>query len=533
MNQCKNCNNTFDITPDDLTYYAKIGVQEPKMCPQCRAQRRLVFRNERSLYKSTCAKCQKSMISQYSANKQYTVYCHDCWFSDDWDATGYGRDYDPARPFLEQFKELWDAVPKLNLMGVRNVNSDYVHIAADNKNCYMIFESSTNEECIHCYWAQMTRDCIDCSFTHKCELCYEVDDCYDSYRLLYSKGCQDCRESYFLFDCRNVSNSIGCVNLRNKQYCIFNEQVTKEEYEKFLQEARLDTREGVEAMRKKFEAFKLTQPHKYAEITNAPGSSGGYIKDAKNCRNCFHSYDAEDNAYGVHVWRDAKDCMDVDTAGRGAEMIYNSHNTAAKSANCICCSVCWGDSFLQYCMYCFDSQNLFGCVGLRKKQYCILNKQYTKEEYEKIKTANILHMRKIGRYGEFFPVELSPFGYNESCVQEQFPLTKDQALAQGFKWEDAERGTYGKENGTDIFACATCKKNYRIIPREADFYRRFSIPIPSLCPDCRHLRRFAARGPNRLWKRNCNRCNAEFETNYAPDRPEIVYCESCYQSDVL
>ena len=91
----------------------------------------------------------------------------------------------------------------------------------------------------------------------------------------------------------------------------------------------------------------------------------------------------------------------------------------------------------------------------------------------------------------------------------------------------------GSFQSDDIFACATCKKNYRIIPREADFYRRFSIPIPSLCPDCRHLRRFAARGPNRLWKRNCNRCNAEFETNYAPDRPEIVYCESCYQSDVL
>ncbi len=29
------------------------------------------------------------------------------------------------------------------------------------------------------------------------------------------------------------------------------------------------------------------------------------------------------------------------------------------------------------------------------------------------------------------------------------------------------------------------------------------------------------------------RCPNEFETSYAPDRPEIVYCESCYQSEVV
>lgn len=530
---CAQCRNEFIIYPDDRLYYEKIGVQEPRLCVQCRAQRRLAFRNERSLYKSTCAKCGDSMISQYSPNKPYTVYCHDCWFSDDWDPLSYGRDYDSKRPFFEQFKELWDVVPKINLIGLRNVNSEYIHIAADNKNCYMIVESSNNEECIHCYWIQMTKDCIDCSFTHKCELCYEVDDCYDCYRVMYSKGCHDCRESYFLFDCRNCSNCVGCVNLRNKNYCIFNEQYTKEEYQKKLAEMRLDTHLGVQQLREKFEKFKLTQPHKFAEITNAPGSTGSYIKDAKNCVQCFHCYDAEDNRYGVHVWRDAKDCMDVDTAGRGAEMIYNSHNTAAKSANCICCSICWGDSFLQYCVYCFDSQDCFASSGIRKKQYVILNKQYSKEEYEKLKSLIISHMRNNSVYGEFFPPLLSTFGYNESSAQEQFTLTKEQAIAEGFKWEDTERGTYGKENGKDIFACETCKKNFRIIPREFEFYQRLSIPLPQLCPDCRHSRRFTARGPNRLWKRNCAKCNAEFETNYAPDRPEILYCEACYNQAVL
>ena len=118
-------------------------------------------------------------------------------------------------------------------------------------------------------------------------------------------------------------------------------------------------------------------------------------------------------------------------------------------------------------------------------------------------------------------------------MQEQFPSTKEQAVTQGFKWEDTERGTYGKENGKDIFACTQCKKNFRIIPREFEFYQRLSIPLPRLCPECRHLRRFTARGPNRLWKRHCAKCNAEFETNYTPDRKEIIYCESCYNAEII
>ncbi|HEY4526141.1 MAG TPA: hypothetical protein VJL32_03550 [Candidatus Paceibacterota bacterium] len=30
-----------------------------------------------------------------------------------------------------------------------------------------------------------------------------------------------------------------------------------------------------------------------------------------------------------------------------------------------------------------------------------------------------------------------------------------------------------------------------------------------------------------------NPCPTEFETSYAPDRPEIVYCEQCYNSEVV
>ncbi|MEI8091823.1 MAG: hypothetical protein WCG98_06500 [bacterium] len=51
-----------------------------------------------------------------------------------------------------------------------------------------------------------------------------------------------------------------------------------------------------------------------------------------------------------------------------------------------------------YCHHCF------GCVGLKNKEYCILNTQYTQQEYEQIVPEIIDYLMHIGERGEFFPM---------------------------------------------------------------------------------------------------------------------------------
>jgi Zn ribbon nucleic-acid-binding protein len=548
---CQNCKKDFVIQPDDFSFYQKMDVCPPSDCPTCRAQLRLSFRNEKVFYKRPCDKCGQNVISMYSSNKPFTVYCYDCWYSDDWGGEDYGIDYDPKLPFLEQYEELWKKVPKVALIYVRSPGSEYTNISADNKDCYMIIESSNNENSINSYWIQECRDVVDSSFSSKCELTYESDDCYNSYKLLYSKGCHDCSTSYFLTDCRGCSDCIGCINLVNKTNYIFNEPYSKEEYEKIKKELHLDTYEGVDLLRNKYQEFILNKPRKFAEVVNVVNSSGNYIKNSKNCRLCFHTYEAENNKYGVHIWRNAKDTMDCDTAGRNVSLIYNSINAGIDNSNFISGAVCWTCSYVYYSMYCFNSNHIFGCVGLRKKNYYILNKKYTKEKYEEIKSKIIKELKDKNFYGNFFPKNLSCFGYNETPAYEQFTLSKEEALDQGYKWEDSQRGTYNKEtkrwdeipkriNEVDfdvtkeIFICELCNKNYKIIQNEFLFYRKLDIPIPRLCPECRHDRRIKSRGPNKLWHRKCmkDNCNNEFETSYSPDSPEIIYCEQCYQSEI-
>jgi hypothetical protein len=212
-----------------------------------------------------------------------------------------------------------------------------------------------------------------------------------------------------------------------------------------------------------------------------------------------------------------------------------------------------------YCDSCHNSENLFGCVGIIKGSYMIFNKQYGKEEYAILKDKIISYMKKTGEFGEFFPPQLSPFGYNETQGQVYMPMKKEEVLSKGWKWEDMAPGTFGKEtiksedipnSIDDVFdsllkealRCIRCDKNYNIVQPELQFYKREKIPVPRLCPECRYEQRISLRPPRSLWHRQCmcnkanhehsNKCLNEFETPYAPDRKEIVYCEQCYQLEV-
>ena len=164
-----------------------------------------------------------------------------------------------------------------------------------------------------------------------------------------------------------------------------------------------------------------------------------------------------------------------------------------------------------------------------------------------------------GTYGTFFPGDMSPHGYNETLAMEHFPLSKEEALARGFRWQELSTGTFGKETIPlkampqtiaevsdeilkSIFVCEECGKNFRVTANELQFYRRFGLPIPHKDFECRHQSRMKKRNPRKLWSRTCmcdksththhGACSNLFETAYSPERVEQVYCEACYQAEI-
>ena len=86
----------------------------------------------------------------------------------------------------------------------------------------------------------------------------------------------------------------------------------------------------------------------------------------------------------------------------------------------------------------------------------------------------------------------------------------------------------------EVIECAKSGKAFKITPFELQFYRRMNIPIPHCHPDERYKERLSLRNPMILHKRQCMKegCTNSFETTYAPDRPEIIYCDGCYKKEV-
>jgi hypothetical protein len=561
---CQNCKNDFTIEPDDFSFYEKIKVPAPTFCPECRFKQRYAFRNNIILHKDVCDLCSKNIISMYSSNNTFPVYCRECFYGDQWDQNLSGMNLDFSKSFFAQVDELFKKAPRMNLVGVGKVNSDYSNHATDVKNVYLSFSVGVSEDC-YFMGPQCVGDknCSSCSMTRNSEWSYDLIDCEHCYKTAFSQNCGNCIESLFLFDCRNCSNCIGSVNLRNKNYCIFNEQYSKEDYFKIKESLKLETYEGLNKFKEAFQEFKNKFPKKYAVLENTQNSTGNYILNSRNVKNSFVVFDSENIKYGF-VSNGAKNCMDVSHTYPSSENSYFAQ-APIESNNIYFSSFIYSNCYeVYYSDNCYSSSYLFGCIGLRNKQYCILNKQYTKEEYFELIEKIKLHMKempyidnkgRVYKYGDFFPFEMSPFGYNETPLQEYFPLSKEEAVEQGFNWFNKENNDYIlnilNENFhkiinydfsiNSVIECKNkgsvlnnCIGSFRVHPDELNIFKSLNIFIPDICHNCRNANRIKARNPLKLWHRKCMKegCDNEFETSYDPNRSEIVYCEKCYQAEV-
>ena len=84
----------------------------------------------------------------------------------------------------------------------------------------------------------------------------------------------------------------------------------------------------------------------------------------------------------------------------------------------------------------------------------------------------------------------------------------------------------------DVIICEVSGKPFRLIKPELEFYRKHNIPLPRRHPDVRHAERMKLRNPRKLWDRKCAKCGIDIKTTYAPEKPETVYCEECYNKEI-
>ncbi len=549
---CQSCQQPFGVTEQEIKFLDKISpviggkkfaIPQPVECPQCRLMTRTSQRNEQNMYRGVSVASGKPLITLYCPDtewgKKYTIMTHEEWWSDDWDGLTYAKDFDFSRTFFDQFHELCLEIPHVNLIQLQNENSPYTTGTAYCKNCYLINCSENCEDCLYGKLIQNSRDVIDSDYVYDSEMlyeCFNVKNCHNCIYVSYSQNSFDCGFSENLKGCKNCFLS---TNLNNQEYRFMNERVTPEIYSQKVAEF-LGSRESVAKANEILKALRVKRIRKYSNMMNCEDSTGDFLTNSQNCTDCYDVNDSQDCKY-VNVGVNVKDLVDCSNMYLKPELNYQVMGTI-ETYNVIFSIYVFHSQNVMYSEFCFNSSNLFGCSGLRKKQYCIFNKQYTKEEYEVLVPRLIEYMKSTGEWGKMFPAWMSPFGYNESVAYDYVPLTLEEALARGMHWKDRDQRdylpqTYVVPNAIgevtndilkETLACEKCGKNYRIILKELLKLKEAQLPIPTKCPECRHAARMELRNPPKLYTRPCMKCETNIETTFAEGRPEIVYCEKCY-----
>mgnify|MGYP001582356672 FL=1 len=577
---CQNCKKEFVIEQEDFDFYSKVKVPPPTWCPECRMIRRFVWRNERNLFRKKEEITGQEIFSGIHPDSPIKIYKLGYWWGDNWDPLEYGRDYDFSRPFFEQFKELMYAAPWPSMSAVRLVNSDYCNNASDLKNAYLCFDFGVGENIGYVIGGTTVTDSFDLYQTRHTELSYDNYMSDESYRVFFSVNCEDCHEVWFSRNLIGCQNCFGCVNLRNKSYHIWNKPVSRDEYKKFMQEFQSGSRKTIDETKRRAHEFWEQFPMRFTLGINNVNSWGEHVEHCKNAKVCYSVHNAENVKYCQSLDHKVSDSYDHTIWGDATSLIYECCTIGEESSGCKFSYNSLGCRDIEYSAYCNASSDLFGCFGLHKKQYCIFNKQYSKEEYKKLRDKIAAHMNempftdlqgRVYKYGEFFPSEFSPFAYNETIAQDFFTLSEAEAKSKGFRWREPNAKEFATtidaanlpDNVKDvndgilkeIIKCSGCGKAYRIIQMELQFYRRIPLPLPRLCPECRFKERFKFVNPPRYWYTQCNctglnddlkiyrngaphfhgegHCPNEFETSYAPEKHAIVYCEKCYQAEVV
>ena len=545
IKNCEHCKHNFTISEGELVLYKKVGLEPSTLCFFCRTRLQLSFWIFGKFRKGKSDLSGASLITVLPENK-YPIYTLSEWHSDKWDPIDYGTDYDPNVSFFAQLKILKEKVPRPHQVGTKNTGCDWCDDVWESKNCYLSRSMIGCEDLFYSYRNLNVRNSIDMNVCFESEKCYDCGDCHNSYKLFYSRHCKDCIESSFLYDCRNCQNCFMSWNLRNKSFCIENVQYSKEEYEEKIQSFNLGSYEAVKSLKERFAGLVQREAvHRENFNLKSYNSTGNFLIDDKDCINCNTISDSEECRNCVRGFK-LKSAIDM-TGCWKSELIGNC--CKCESSYDIKHSTQSSSRYSEYVDLCIECEYCFGCVGLKKKKYCILNKQFTKKEYESLKGKIISDMKERGEYGKFFPYSMSDGPFNFSSGILYFPETKkEDILNLGGSWEDInESQQEGMSTAelldsindvtdaiiTQALVCPETGWRFNINKNELDFYRTNNIPLPRYHFDARTKKALKYLTILKAYPYTCFYCKKDIEAYYLPEWGyKKIACEECYKQNI-
>jgi len=347
----------------------------------------------------------------------------------------YGIDYNFDINFFDNFKELFSNSyfpPTILFWECENAN--FTDQTVSVKNCYLSFVViKWCENVLYSFSVkENSRNIFNSTMVwNECENIYFGNGIIKSYNIFYSKNIINWANIWFSNNLIWCSECIFCDNLENQSYHINNKKYDKKDYfeekNKILKEKHLFSSKYYE-INNNWKNYWSNNINWFfnIECENIENWCNNY--QIKNWRNVMFIWwkDAWENIYDCFLNTPFENDIYWVFSTWFCDNIYNSYQINW-----------WTNVFysclLENCSFCV------WCVWLKNKSFCILNKQYSKEEWYELVEKVFSQMERDLILWEFFPGELNPFYFNDSVaylIDESFK--KEELEKDWYLWRDEE-----------------------------------------------------------------------------------------------
>ncbi|MDA1038208.1 MAG: hypothetical protein O2877_00790 [bacterium] len=541
---CSITGRKWIMAEEDIERFRKFNVPPLKVAPETFTNQYMVLHTGFSWWWNTDVETGKPILTHIHPSRPFKVMNDKSWANKDF--TEQGRDVD-SRLFFDQLFDLATDVPQSAWRNMEDpINSiarislgnqdSYFTVAARAKKSFYIADSYDVENCAEATWSSKLNDS------------YNLVRGVNISRSMVVRESRNCLNCAFIFDCRDCDSCFFSWNQRQAKFLWRNEQLSEGEWKKRWAELDLGSAKRFYDLMDEFKQ-QLSSEIVWPENFNikSQNSTGEYLE---NCLDCERSWYCDGMQRG---WWSVWGSEGAEDSALGID--YRSNNgfgnpAVVDSSQCRFSILVNRSQRLEYCIECHDCEDCFGCVGLKRKKFCILNKQYTEQEYwqklDELKTK----MLEDGEYGQSFPQRFAVTPYRHSAAPIVF--TPDEVESLGVMDFDADAdGAFGNWEGKEMHKIEdipdhindvgdewvgrtiwdpVMKRPFGILKPELEFYRKMNIPVPR--------EHFIARIETSLWpevlmmsqhETSCKKCEKIIEVADSRAYPNRkIYCRTCY-----
>jgi len=480
----------------DLKYYQD-KIKEKRMKTPFRD-----FLKEISSWCSFVFNKNKWLISKYPNTPRINICSMDDFNKNVDNLVKSWLEYDNKNNFFSNYKKLLLTVKLPNLFHyIVNSNCDYSEASLNSKNAYLSnFAINENENIFYTFRVQKSTNVYNSLYViNNCENIYFSRWITESFNIFYCSYVQNSANIWFSSNLTWCSECIFCNDLDNQSYSIKNKKLSKKDY---LEEKKIILKEKNNFLNYYNKCNKLWVNQNSSNVT------GNFIIESTNVDNWHYvshnnisrnvMFTGNDNGVGnfndvfVAWWTWWNDFYGIHSAWWWANLYC--------SISISFCENIFYSYYLENCSYCI------WCIGLKNKSYCILNKQYTKEEWNIMADKIFSSMEKEGTLWNFFPWELNPFYFNDTVAWLIWWFTKEEVTKEWYMWRDEEIKVDIPE-WSDVILTSELDKYqwynedwdwkinpeilkkvikdekwnyYRIVQMEYDFLVKHNLPLPEI-----------------------------------------------------